>query len=121
VTAAVAVRLAHQGRLALAEPLDGQLAPELLHRWPALQALPRTTPHQLLAHTSGLPDYFTDEAFAARLPAEPGRAWHRPSWWTTRRLRTERRASPARCFEYCDTGYVVAIRAEPLAGHLRAR
>jgi D-alanyl-D-alanine carboxypeptidase len=32
VTAAVAVTLAHQGRLALDEPLAGQLAPELLHR-----------------------------------------------------------------------------------------
>jgi len=75
VTAVVAVRLARQGRLALDEPLAGQLAPELLHRWRALDALPRTTPRQLLAHTSGLPNYFTDEAFAARLREEPGRAW----------------------------------------------
>ena len=74
VTATVAVSLAHQGRLALDEPLAGQLAPELLHRWRALDDLPRTTPRQLLAHTSGLPNYFTDEAFAARLRQEPGRA-----------------------------------------------
>jgi D-alanyl-D-alanine carboxypeptidase len=53
VTAAVAVTLAHQGRLALDEPLAGQLAPELLDRWAALDALRRTTPRELLAHTSG--------------------------------------------------------------------
>ena len=75
VTAAVAVGLAHQGRLALDEPLADQLAPGLLARWRALDALPRTTPRQLLAHTSGLPNYFTDEAFAVRLREDPGRAW----------------------------------------------
>jgi CubicO group peptidase (beta-lactamase class C family) len=56
VTAVVTLSLAHQGRLALDDPLAGQLAPELLHRWRALDALPRTTPRQLLAHTSGLPN-----------------------------------------------------------------
>jgi D-alanyl-D-alanine carboxypeptidase len=50
VTAAVAVSLAHEGRLALDEPLADQLAPGLLHRWRALDALPRTTPRQLPAH-----------------------------------------------------------------------
>jgi D-alanyl-D-alanine carboxypeptidase len=75
VTAAVAVTLAHQGRLALDGPLAGQLAPELLHRWRALDALPRTTLRQLLAHTSGLPNYFTGQAFAGRLRENPGRAW----------------------------------------------
>src|SRR5437763_5820764 len=54
-TAAVAVRLAHQGRLALDEPLADQLAPELLARWRALDTLARTTPRQLLTHTAGLP------------------------------------------------------------------
>jgi D-alanyl-D-alanine carboxypeptidase len=75
VTAVVALMLAREGRLALDEPLAGQLASELLHRWRTLDALPRTTPRQLRAHTSGLPDYFHDEAFAARLRDEPGRAW----------------------------------------------
>jgi D-alanyl-D-alanine carboxypeptidase len=108
VTAAVAVSLAHQGRLALDEPLDGQLAPELLHRWRVLDALPRTTPRQLLAHTSGLPNYFTDQAFAARLREEPGRAWrpvelvdHAAAYGTPH-------FPPGRGFEYSDTGYVVA-------------
>ena len=108
VTAAVAVRLAHQGRLALDEPLAGQLAPELLDRWPALDALPRTTPRQLLAHTSGLPNYFTDEAFAARLRAEPGRAWRPAELVDHAAAYGTPRFPPGRGFEYCDTGYVVA-------------
>jgi D-alanyl-D-alanine carboxypeptidase len=108
VTAAVAVSLARQGRLALDEPLADQLAVELLHRWRALDALPRTTPRQLLAHTSGLPNYFTDEAFFARLREEPGRAWrpvelvdHAAAYGTPH-------FPPGRGFEYSDTGYVVA-------------
>jgi CubicO group peptidase (beta-lactamase class C family) len=55
VTAALAVRLAAEGRMALDEPLVDQLAPELLHRWRALDALPRTTPREMLSHTAGLP------------------------------------------------------------------
>ena len=49
--------------------------PELLERWRAFEELPRTTPRQLLAHTSGLPNYFADEAFIARVRREPDRAW----------------------------------------------
>jgi hypothetical protein len=52
--------LAHDGRLALDEPVGDQLGAELLARWRSLVALPRTTPRQLLAHTSGLPKYFDD-------------------------------------------------------------
>jgi D-alanyl-D-alanine carboxypeptidase len=117
VTAAVAVRLAHQGRLALDEPLAGQLAPELLDRWSALDALPRTTPRQLLAHTSGLPNYFTDEAFAARLRAEPGRAWRPAELVDHAAAYGTPRFPPGRGFEYCDTGYVVAgILVEQVTG-----
>jgi len=108
VTAAVAVRLACQGRLSLDEPLADQLAPELLDRWSALDALPRTTPRQLLAHTSGLPNYFTDEAFAARLREEPGRAWRPAELVDHAAAFGTPRFPPGRGFEYCDTGYVVA-------------
>src|SRR5256885_97800 len=57
VTATVAVRLAQEGKLALDGPLGDQLSSELLGRWRRLEALPRTTPRQLLAHTSGVPNY----------------------------------------------------------------
>ena len=107
VTAAVAVSLAHQGRLALDEPLADQLAPGLLARWRALDALPRTTPRQLLAHTSGLPNYFTDEAFAARLREDPGRAWRPAELVDHAATYGTPHFPPGRGFEYCDTGYVV--------------
>ena len=117
VTAAVAVRLAHQERLALDEPLADQLAPELLERWRALDALPRTTPRQLLAHTSGLPNYFTDEAFAARLREEPGRTWRPAELVDHAAAYGTPRFPPGRGFEYCDTGYVVAgILVEQVTG-----
>jgi D-alanyl-D-alanine carboxypeptidase len=117
VTATVAVRLAHQGHLALDEPLADQLAPELLDRWSALDALPRTTPRQLLAHTSGLPNYFTDEAFAARLRENPGRAWRPAELADHAAAYGTPRFPPGQGFEYCDTGYVVAgILVEQAAG-----
>jgi D-alanyl-D-alanine carboxypeptidase len=117
VTAAVTLRLAHQGRLALDEPLAGQLAPELLDRWPALDSLPRTTPRQLLAHTSGLPNYFTDEAFAARLRQEPGRGWRPAELVDHAAAYGAPRFPPGRGFAYCDTGYVVAgILVEQVTG-----
>jgi D-alanyl-D-alanine carboxypeptidase len=107
MTAAVAVSLAHQGRLALDEPLAGQLAPELLARWRALDALPRTTPRQLLTHTSGLPNYFTDQAFAVRLRQNRGRAWHPAELVDHAATYGMPRFPPGEGFEYCDTGYVV--------------
>jgi D-alanyl-D-alanine carboxypeptidase len=117
VTAAVAVGLAHQGRLALDEPLADQLAPGLLARWRALDALPRTTPRQLLAHTSGLPNYFTDEAFAVRLREDPARAWRPAELVDHAAAYGTPRFPPGQGFEYCDTGYVVAgILVEHVTG-----
>jgi D-alanyl-D-alanine carboxypeptidase len=120
VTAAVAVRLAREGRLALDDPLADQLAPVLLHRWRALDALPRTTPRQLLAHTSGLPNYFREESFEARVRKDPRHAWspvelvdHVAAYGTPT-------FPPGQGFMYSDTGYVVAgilvehVTGEPL-------
>jgi D-alanyl-D-alanine carboxypeptidase len=73
VPAAVAGRLAYEGHVVLGEPLADQLAPDLLDRWPALDSVPRSTVGQLLAHTSGVPNYFREESFAARLRNDPGR------------------------------------------------
>jgi CubicO group peptidase (beta-lactamase class C family) len=75
VTATVAVRLSRDGMVALDEPLRDQLDPELFERWQSLKALPATTPRQLLSHTSGIPNYFNEEAFFARVLDEPSRAW----------------------------------------------
>jgi D-alanyl-D-alanine carboxypeptidase len=117
VTAVVALVLARERRLALYEPLAYQLAPELLHRWRAFDALPCTTPRQLLAHTSGLPDYFHDEAFAARLREQPGRAWRRAELVDHAAAHARPNFPPGQGFEYSDTGYVVAgILVEQLTG-----
>jgi D-alanyl-D-alanine carboxypeptidase len=117
VTAAVTLRLAGEGRLALDAPLSGQLGGELLERWRALDALPRTTPRQLLAHTSGLPNYFRDETFIAGLRRDPGRAWRPVELVDHAAAHGTPRFSPGRGFEYSDTGYVViGILVEQVTG-----
>jgi len=75
VTAVAVVKLAGEGRIALDEPLGGQLAPELLARWSALGRLGEATPRQLLGHTAGLPNYFGEEAFLALVREDPKRTW----------------------------------------------
>ena len=106
VTAVVALRLAHEGRLGLDEPLADQLAPALLRRWRALDSLPRTTPRQLLKHLPGLPNYFGDEAFVARLRDEPRRAW-RPVELVDHAAARHPHFQPGQGFAYSDTGYVI--------------
>jgi D-alanyl-D-alanine carboxypeptidase len=108
VTAAVAVRLDGEGRVALDEPLAEQLAPELLQRWQALDALPRTTPRQLLTHTSGVPNYFREASFAAQLRAEPRRAWRPVELVDHAATHGTPHFGPGESFEYSDTGYVIA-------------
>jgi D-alanyl-D-alanine carboxypeptidase len=107
VTATVAVRLAQQDRLALDGPLGDQLGSHFLERWRSLEALPRTTPRQLLAHTSGLPDYFHDEVFAAGLRRKPNRAWHPVELVDHVAAHGTPHFPPGEGFRYSDTGYVV--------------
>ena len=107
VTAAVSVRLAGDGRFALDEPLADQLAPELVDRWRAFDALPGTTPRQLLAHTSGVPNYFREESFAACLRDDPSRAWRPVDLVDHAAAHAGWRFPPGRGFEYSDTGYVI--------------
>ena len=117
VTAAVAVRLAREGRLALDKPLAGQLGPELLHRWRAFGTLPRTTPRQLLTHTSGMPNYFRDQAFLAELREQPQRAWRPSELVDHAAAHSTPRFPPGESFEYSDTGYVIAgILVEHVTG-----
>jgi CubicO group peptidase (beta-lactamase class C family) len=117
VTAAVAIRLAGEGRLALDEPLADQLAPKLLDRWRVFDALPRTTPRQLLAHTSGVPNYFREDSFAARLRQEPSRTWRAAELVDHVAANARWRFRPGEGFEYSDTGYVICgILAEQATG-----
>jgi D-alanyl-D-alanine carboxypeptidase len=117
VTDAVAIRLAGEGRLALDEPLADQLAPELVERWRAFDLLPRATLRQLLAHTSGVPNYFREESFAARLGEEPSRAWRPLDLVDHAAAYAAWRFTPGHGFEYSDTGYVITgILAEQTTG-----
>jgi CubicO group peptidase (beta-lactamase class C family) len=104
VTAAVAVRLSGEGRLALDAPLADQLAPELLHRWRALDGLPRTTVRQLLAHTAGVPNYFGEDAFMARL--REGRAWRPVELVDHAAAHGTPPFPPGQGFQSSDSGYV---------------
>ncbi|MGH2985259.1 MAG: serine hydrolase domain-containing protein [Solirubrobacterales bacterium] len=117
VTAAAAVRLAEDGRLGLDAPLADQLNPALLRRWRAFDQLPRTTPRQLLGHTAGLPDYFRDEAFAARMREEPSRVWLPAELVDHAAAHGVPQFAPGEGFGYSDTGFVVAgILIEQITG-----
>jgi CubicO group peptidase (beta-lactamase class C family) len=118
VTAAVTVRLAGEGRIALDGPLGDQLSSERLDRWRVFEDLPRTTPRQLLAHTAGLPNYFGDEAFLASLREDPGRSWESVDLVDFAAEHGTPSFRPGEGFSYSDTGYVVAgILAEEVTGH----
>jgi D-alanyl-D-alanine carboxypeptidase len=108
VTAVVAVGPAGEGSLAFDEPLGDQLAPDLLHRWSAFAALPRTTPRQLLTHTAGLPNYFNDEAFLTRLRRDPDRVWRPVELVDHAAAHGAPSFPPGEGFAYSDTGYVIA-------------
>lgn len=117
VTAAVVVRLDSEGRIGLDDPLGDQLDPELLQRWSALGALPRTTVRQLIAHTAGLPNYFTDDAFLAQLRKEPARTWRPVDLVDHAAAHGTPPFPPGEGFEYSDTGFVVAgILVEQVTG-----
>jgi D-alanyl-D-alanine carboxypeptidase len=120
ITSAVAVRLAQEGTLALDDPLREQLSSELIERWRALEDLPRTTPRQLLAHTSGIANYFGDEEFFAQVRREPNRAWQPVEFVDYVATQTTPDFPPGEGFRYSDTGYTVTgilieeVTAKPL-------
>ena len=103
------------GKVALDEPLRDQLDPELLERWRSLSALPATTPRQLLAHTSGIPNYFGEEAFFARVRTSRAAHGIRSSSSTM-----SRRAAPPSSFQAWVQllGHWLRSRRDPYgAGH----
>jgi D-alanyl-D-alanine carboxypeptidase len=110
VTAVTAVRAAAQGRWSL----DDSVAPflpsnvvEMLRNLEGLTTLDALTIRRLLNHTSGLPDYFFDERFQARVQADPNRMWH-PAELIEAAVGAKRLAFlPGTDFSYGDTGYVL--------------
>jgi D-alanyl-D-alanine carboxypeptidase len=97
--AVVALQLVAEHRLRLQDTVE---------RWlPGL--LPdghRITVRDLLAHTSGLPDYAGDEAFLRRTVVEPQRHWS-PRELVRVALRAGRVGRPGERFAYASTNYVL--------------
>jgi D-alanyl-D-alanine carboxypeptidase len=84
------------------------------------------TPRQLLAHTSGIADFFGDGEpgeggvlpFVARMQADPERVWDPRDLlaWTRANLRPH--FAPGQGWHYADTGYVlIGLIIEALTGH----
>ncbi len=117
VTAATALRLSERGML----NLDDRLGKVL----PGRQGFDREiTIRQLLSHTSGLPDYWTDgpkdhagnNAFLGAFLAEPGRSWNpNDILIMAGDMPTRKRG---RRFHYSDTNYVLlGLIIEKVTGH----
>jgi D-alanyl-D-alanine carboxypeptidase len=110
VTAATAVRLAAQGRWSLDGPVTAFLPSnivEILQNLEGLATLDTLTTRRLLNHTSGIPDYFFDERFQARVRADPNRMW-RPAELVEAAVEAKRLLFlPGTDFSYGDTGYVL--------------
>lgn len=110
VTAATAVRLAAQGRWSLDTPVATLLPRNIVESLRDLEGLPTVdalTIRRLLDHTSGLPDYFFDERFQARILADPNRMWH-PAELVEAAVEAKRLAfPPGTDFSYGDTGYLL--------------
>ncbi len=111
VTAATVVRLHHDGRLDLDEPVARHLPAHLvdrLHVRDGVSRGDRITARMLLAHTAGLPDHLTDERFTARLAADPRRPWAPEELVEAAIELGPPPFAPGAGFAYSDAGYVVA-------------
>lgn len=109
--AAVAMQLVQEGWLRLDHSVE--------HWLPGLvPGGDQITVRQLLSHTSGLPDYFTDELIA-RSRRDPGRVWA-PEELVAEALRYPRRfapGAPGRWY-YANTNYIlIGMIIERVTGH----
>jgi D-alanyl-D-alanine carboxypeptidase len=136
LTATLALQLVEEGALTLDAPLALR-APELFDGLVVVDGRafgPTLTARQLLGHTSGLPDYWTDPPFVApeenaflrAFLADPDRLWApREVVDYARALRPAGR--PGEHYHYSDTGYALLgmvlerITGKPLHALLRDR
>lgn len=120
--AAAALQLVEQGRLALDDSVADLLDPALIADLPNIEL---ASPRQLLAHTSGIPD-FVDAKLIIDLFNDPWRFWTQAE---AIRLVAGRRAlfAPGAGFSYSNTNYMLIGEAlgragdAPLPGQLEAR
>lgn len=120
VTAAAAVRLAAEGRWSLDDPAARYWSPEvtaLLAGLEGLDDVDALTLRRLLDHTAGVPDYFFEAGFQARLRSEPERTW-RPAELVEAAVAAKRLLfPPGTGFSYGDAAYVLAgLAIEGLLG-----
>ena len=107
--AAVVHQLAREGLLDLDRPVSDQLPPDTLAGIAGADA----TPRQLLTHTGGVPDYYTDQAIATL-------DWTQPLT-VSRVLDVVRglpaQALPGQTYRYSNTGWhILALAAETATG-----
>lgn len=120
ITAASVVRLAASGKWNLDDPIAPYLQPQVVGQLKGMHGLSSVdalTIRRLLNHTSGMPDYFADEQFQARVQAEPTKCW-RPEELVEAATKAGPLAfPPGSDFSYGDTGYVlVGLAIERLLG-----
>ncbi|TQV86127.1 alpha/beta fold hydrolase [Exilibacterium tricleocarpae] len=107
-TAAAILRLMEEDKLSLRQPIAGLISQaakaELIAGGYDPEAI---TVHQLIEHTSGMPDYATDPAYQQAISADPSRQWTRLQQirWGAVRMRSI--GKPGEVFHYSDTGYVL--------------
>jgi CubicO group peptidase (beta-lactamase class C family) len=95
MTAAAVLRLEHEGRLSVSEPLE-RFLPDLPSQWAGV------TIHHLLTHTSGIPGYTNVRAFRDRA-TEPLSVADRLAFVTQLPLEFE----PGSRWAYSNTGYLL--------------
>ncbi len=108
-TAAMTLKLVEDGALSLDAPISRMLPASVVEDFN-----PKITVRQLLSHTSGLPDYWTDpphdkdgdNAFLRKFNDDPDRRW-RPEELLDYARELKTFAKPGRKFHYSDTNYVL--------------
>ncbi len=133
ITATV-LSLAAEGKLSLDDPLSRWLSPDVYDGLPVIggnEALGRVTVRQLLAHRSGLPDYYEPtkngpKSVLEEMVEDPDRVWATSDLLAAAR-RHPRAGAPGERFLYTDANYdllgliTAAAAGRPFHEEVRAR
>ncbi len=112
-TATMLLRLVDMGFLQLDDPIDGLLDTSMSSM---IANSDRITVKMLLAHTSGIQDYFNNPEFVDAFVESPGRTWS-PTEILGYIDNTENNFEPAAEFRYSNTNYVLlGVIAERVTG-----
>jgi len=112
-TATMVLRLIDMGFLRLDDPIELWLDPAMSAK---IADSDKITVRMLLAHTSGLPNYFDNPEFRAAFLAAPGKIWA-PMELLGYIENTENHFAPGADYRYTDTTFLLAgIIAERVTG-----